>query len=388
MDDLIRIIKEGCGHDGFLAWLHILVLMDDTVLLSTTRNNMINKVTLLQKYCLDYGMKVNQSKTKFFAISGSETDREPLMVDGLEVKHCNSYVYLGSPFTSDGCTSSAVKAHANVKMSHVLKFVSFISKNNDVPFVVKRRVFEAALMSSLVYGCESWLGADLKPIDKLFNWCVKQLLGVRRTTCNDVCYVESGYPPLKDLIKYNQHKFFHKMWAERSEYQDDPLAFVIRTVINTNMITSRLVRDFITNDVEDLSVAIQRVTANISESESSRRKTYKDINPSFTVHYVYTERHTINENHRISFTRFRVSGHSLACETGRWNRRGRGRLPLEERLCRCGQIQTERHVIHECPLSQHIRQNYQFQTMETVFSDQFRPDVTCNVIHDILSIYK
>ena len=388
MDDLIRIIKEGCGHDGFLAWLHILVLMDDTVLLSTTRNNMINKVTLLQKYCLDYGMKVNQSKTKLFAISGSETDREPLMVDGLEVKHCNSYVHLGSPFTSDGCTSSAVKAHANVKMSHVLKFVSFISKNNDVPFVVKRRVFEAALMSSLVYGCESWLGADLKPIDKLFNWCVKQLLGVRRTTCNDVCYVESGYPPLKDLIKYNQHKFFHKMWAERSEYQDDPLAFVIGTVINTNMITSRLVRDFITNDVEDLSVAIQRVTANISESESSRRKTYKDINPSFTVHYVYTERHTINENHRISFTRFRVSGHSLACETGRWNRRGRGRLPLEERLCRCGQIQTERHVIHECPLSQHIRQNYQFQTMETVFSDQFRPDVTCNVIHDILSIYK
>lgn len=43
VDDLIKIIKEGSGPDGFLAWLHVRVLMDDTVLLSTTRQNMIRK---------------------------------------------------------------------------------------------------------------------------------------------------------------------------------------------------------------------------------------------------------------------------------------------------------------------------------------------------------
>ncbi|KAK7074213.1 hypothetical protein SK128_018360, partial [Halocaridina rubra] len=54
--------------------------------------------------------------------------------------------------------------------------------------------------------------------------------------------------------------------------------------------------------------------------------------------------HTINELHRLSFTRFRVCGHSLVCETGRWNRRGRGRLLPEERLCMCGDVQNERHL--------------------------------------------
>ena len=39
-------------------------------------------------------------------------------------------------------------------MPHVLKFVSFIKKNNDVPFRVKQEVFDAALMSSLIYGWE------------------------------------------------------------------------------------------------------------------------------------------------------------------------------------------------------------------------------------------
>lgn len=48
-------------------------------------------------------------------------------------------VHLGSPFTCHGSASSAIKLHAKLKMSHVLKFVSFIKKNNDVPFDVKKK---------------------------------------------------------------------------------------------------------------------------------------------------------------------------------------------------------------------------------------------------------
>ncbi|XP_069984678.1 uncharacterized protein [Penaeus vannamei] len=36
--------------------------------------------------------------------------------------------------------------------------------NVDIPFYVKRRFFEAALMSSVLYGCESWVNGSLKPV--------------------------------------------------------------------------------------------------------------------------------------------------------------------------------------------------------------------------------
>ena len=36
IDDLIKMIKENSQNDGFLSWLHVLVLMDDTVILATT----------------------------------------------------------------------------------------------------------------------------------------------------------------------------------------------------------------------------------------------------------------------------------------------------------------------------------------------------------------
>ena len=59
VNDLIKMGKEGCEIDGFLAWVHILVLMDDTVFLSTFRGDMIKKITLLRNYCKENGMKIS-----------------------------------------------------------------------------------------------------------------------------------------------------------------------------------------------------------------------------------------------------------------------------------------------------------------------------------------
>lgn len=83
-------------------------------------------------------------------------------------------------------------------------------------------MFDAAVTTSVLHGCESWLNCDIKPIEKQYKWCIKQLLGVRKTTNNDVCMVESGLPSLRALIKNKQIHFFHKM-SERNTMDDDPL---------------------------------------------------------------------------------------------------------------------------------------------------------------------
>ena len=49
---------------------------------------------------------------------------------------------------------------------------------------------------------------------------------------------------------------------------------------------------------------------------------------------------------------------------GRWNRRGSGRLPLEERLCICGEEQTERHISEQCPKSLSLRLQHGVTTLE------------------------
>ena len=167
--------------------------------------------------------------------------------------------------------TSSVKAHAKSKICQVLKFVAFLKKNNEVPFVVKRRVFDTALMSSLLYGCESWLNADLKSMEKLHNWAIKQLLGVRKTTCNDLCYLEMGYPPLKDLVIAKQRNFFVKMWSQRSGMGDDPLTFAVNTIRNARYRTSHYIDALITNNVDNIEAAMTRLRNKVRESESSKR---------------------------------------------------------------------------------------------------------------------
>lgn len=123
----------------------------------------------------------------------------------------------------------------------------------DAPFFVQKRAFDAALLSSLIYVCESWFGADLQPISKLYNFCLEKPLGVRIYTCNDVCYVEIGYPSFQDLVKNRQHKFFHPLWQGRSGHRDDPLAFVINLVQQSETRTARTMREFLREDVKPLT---------------------------------------------------------------------------------------------------------------------------------------
>ncbi len=86
VNDLIKLIKENCPDGGFLKWLHLLMLMDDTVLLSTTRARMKEKLSLMKQYCDAYNVGVDLAKTKFFVVSGVAADRESIIVDDLTVE--------------------------------------------------------------------------------------------------------------------------------------------------------------------------------------------------------------------------------------------------------------------------------------------------------------
>lgn len=241
-------------------------------------------------------------------------------------------------------------------------------------------------MSSLLYGCESWVSANIKPVQKLYNWALKELLGVRRATTNNVCYAELGYPSLPYLLSHKQHKFFHSMWSERHDMTDDPFSFTLRYIMALNTSLGKLISHMANNDAPVMSSLMSNVHDAITNSQSTRCNVYKTINPQFKVHDAYVKRYVINDTHRISFTRFRIIGHSLAVETGRWNRRGRGRLPVDECLCVCGNIQTEQYVTEVCPHTQHIRDRNGFTSLRQLLSS-FTDTNACKFIHEILNIY-
>ena len=168
---------------------------------------------------------------------------------------------------------------------------------------------------------------------------------------------------------------------------NDPLSFALNILCNTRYNTRTYVEGLLCN-VNHVDEAMGLIREQVLHSGSSRRITYREIiNNNLFTHEIYTTRHTINALQWIAFTRFRVSAHSLAVETGRWSRRGRPRLPLEERVCQCGCIQTEEHVVVHCPLSAHVRLLYNVTSVHDLFSDKFTNALSCMIIATILDLY-
>jgi len=92
----------------------------------------------------------------------------------------------------------------------------------------------------------------------------------------------------------------------------------------------------------------------------------------------------IPDRDRVYAIRLRLSSHKLAIEMGRWSR-----IPREDRLCPCGVIQTEQHVICHCPLSDHIPSQFSAVSFSNIaeFFDCAEVGVVCCVFCLILSIY-
>ena len=160
LDFMVKMIKEACPNDGFLKNLACLLMIDDTVIFATNRNNCIKKMDALLTFCKKYGMKVNLDKSKFYVIHAETYDKEPIVIKDLTFKWCDSYTYLGHSFTCDGSTNSDISAQFNLKKCEYFKFCSFLKINKSMPFAAKLKVFNNAFIPSLIYGNECWLNGN------------------------------------------------------------------------------------------------------------------------------------------------------------------------------------------------------------------------------------
>ena len=377
IDQMVKMLKENVDDDGFLGSLHILLLMDDAVLLATSRENICKKFSVAQGYCHLFGMSMNMKKTKLMVINGTDDDRRSIHSRGVVVKHCEFYIYLGSPITADGQYKSVISRHVNEKMKHFIKYCIFLEKNPDFPFSIKKKVAEACLLSAVLYGCETWLTNDYGKLESLYMKVIKSLLKVRTPTCNDLCLIESDMPLLKALIEKKRTAYLKKKLGMLS--YGDPLQIALDLARSCRTHSSKLIEVALVSEVDVVKQAKDILKQSVSMSPSTKRRTYKLLNPNMEIHNMYKSK-KVPEYLRIAFTRFRLSSHRLRIETGRWVR-----TPPEERLCECGSIQNEEHVLLFCEQSDRIRERFNIQHTDL---NSFFHDPNIQEYNKALAIYQ
>ena len=137
IDKMIKMLKRYVPQDGFLGSLHALMLMDDTVILATSKEMCEKKFEIVLKYCKEYGMEINVKKTKLFVISGNTDDEVPVTVNNQTVNYRSQYLYLGAWFTDDEKSQPALALHYPANQETVNKFAIFCAVNLEMHFHYK-----------------------------------------------------------------------------------------------------------------------------------------------------------------------------------------------------------------------------------------------------------
>jgi hypothetical protein len=323
--------------------------MDDTILLATSREAASQKLQLLYDSANDIDMIIHPSKSKFIAVNVKDTT--PFQVGDVYITHTDSYTYLGSTIMATSITKQ-VEECVKSKQCHVWKYQSFVNKNHNAPYKVKQTVLYGAVSSSLLYGCETWMTKDLKCVDSTLVNCLKSLLGVRNQTCSDLVYMETGACPASAVVQNRQKKCINRL-LNRNDFNDLPVGRAIQLARQLKSPMALYMDKLLEVPHCIINQAKAKIMERVENSTQTRLTTYRSINSELKLHPVY-DCTRIYESVRITFSRMRLSSHYLRIETGRWSR-----LPREHRLCICGLVQSEEHVLLYCPETDRIRSEHQ-----------------------------
>ena len=325
--------------------------MDDTVIFATSRSNMLRKLETLISTCNELNMQLHPDKSKFITVHTRDT--EPLVVHNIAIQHTRSYVYLGSPI-SNASIHKQVSEQMELKQCQVRKFRSFLRKNSEAPFTVKKAVWDSALNASILCSCETWMTGSLKPMDQMYQHTLKDLVGVRYQTPSDLIYVETGIPPLSARVGQKQRNFLMKLQAS-THFEGSPAQKAIELARVHACPIGQYIENLLGSPHPSSPVAaLSEVKARIRCATNSRAVAYKLINPSLDAQIIYQTKtsshsHTF-EPHRLAFSRLRLGSHRLRVETVRWSH-----TPRDLRLCSCGPfVQDEDHVIRQCRLTRNV----------------------------------
>ena len=102
-----------------------------------------------------------------------------IIMNGQRLEEVKDFKYLGSYVSEDGSSTKEIKARIGIATSAMTRLAK-IWRGNTISFPVKIRLYKSLVLSTLLYGCESWtLTADTeRRIQAFESKCFRRMLHI------------------------------------------------------------------------------------------------------------------------------------------------------------------------------------------------------------------
>ena len=150
---------------------------DDIVLLASRYVDIQDKTDAMAEKAKGIGLDVNIEKTKVLRMHTRVT--QPVQLYGEDIEDVEEFIYLGSVMSSDGSSDAEVKARL-AKARNAFRTLRNFWRNGNISQKTKLRIFKTNVLSSLLYGAESWKITEtvLKKLEVFQRRCLRSILRI------------------------------------------------------------------------------------------------------------------------------------------------------------------------------------------------------------------
>ena len=172
----------------------MLLYTDDIVIFANNAEELQLGLNFLSEYFTRWKLKANAAKTKVLICRKGGTLQRNLvfLYEDQPIEIVRSFKYLGIVFTAGGSFSEAQTTLAGQAQKVIFKLNKYLYKFMFVSPKHKLELSDKLISPSLNYSDEVWGFCQANAVERVHMQFCKKLLGVKKTTQNDIIYGELG----------------------------------------------------------------------------------------------------------------------------------------------------------------------------------------------------
>ncbi len=189
----------------------IMLYADDTIMVADTAEALQKGFDCMFEYCKTWKLKVNASKTKVIIFWKSDRFPKPQFKYGEEIiEIVQSYTYLGTIFTSNGCFLKERK-HRAEQASKAMFSLLQKGRKFELPLDLLCSLFDKLVSPVLLYGAEVWGHESLDLIERVQHKFLRLALRLNRCVPSELLLCETGRLPLAVDVKCKIVQFWARL---------------------------------------------------------------------------------------------------------------------------------------------------------------------------------
>ena len=156
---------------------------DDAALPSHSTDGLQRNLNMLTDTYQRAGLAVNTKKTEVMAqTTGTRTPVTPqITVHGATLSNVSQFIYLGSLLSHDNDLTHDIQRRINLSSAAFGRFSQRVFYNKNLTISTKIAVYHAICVSTLLYGCESWVPyrRHIRALEAHHIRSLQKILGLR-----------------------------------------------------------------------------------------------------------------------------------------------------------------------------------------------------------------